>query len=117
MPLRLKIELILGIIFFLIVIYNTIKNKKINIKYSIIWIISAVIMMTAVLIPDFLQNIANLIGIKTVSNMVFLCTITILLLISFSLTAIVSTQKRKITLLVQELGLLQNRIYENEKEL
>lgn len=117
MPLRLKLELILGLIIFLIVVYKTIISKRIIIKYSIIWIISAFLMIVSVLIPDFLQTIANLIGIKTVSNMIFLCVIAILFLISFSLTAIVSTQKRKMTILIQELGLLKNEISKDEKEI
>ena len=60
--------------------------------------------------PNALIEIANLVGFQTVSNMVIGVLLVILFFITMSLTVIVSAQKRKITLLVQEISLLKSEI-------
>ena len=61
-------------------------------------------------LPNALIKIANLVGFQTVSNMVIGVLLVILFFITMSLTVIVSAQKRKITLLVQEISLLKSEI-------
>ena len=60
--------------------------------------------------PNSLIVLANLVGFQTVSNMVIGVLLVILFFITMSLTVIVSAQKRKITLLVQEISLLKSEI-------
>ncbi len=112
---RLIIELIIVNILFILFIYRSIKRNKISLKYSLFWIVSSIIMIFCALTPKLQQQIAHFIGIQTASNMIFLFLIGILLIISFILTVIVSKHKEKITLLVEEIGILKEQINRDKK--
>ena len=116
MSLALNVMLVVTVLIFLFLIYKSIKKKLISVKYSIMWIVSGLLMLVSILTPNLLNSIANLIGFKVVSNMIFLVGFLILLFITFSLTVIVSIQKMEITTLVQELGILKSYIKEYEKK-
>ena len=116
MSLALNVMLVVTVLIFLFLIYKSIKKKLISIKYSIMWIVSGLLMLVSILTPNLLNSIAKFIGFKVVSNMIFLVGFLILLFITFSLTVIVSIQKMEITTLVQELGILKSYIKEYEKK-
>lgn len=110
MPIKLIFFLITFCVVFMIFIYTAIKKRKILLKYALIWIVFFFCMIASTLLPGLLKEIATLIGIKTVSNMVFLFGFIMLLFINFSLTSIVSKQKTEIISLAQELSILNKKI-------
>lgn len=112
---RLGLILALVIFLFILVIINFIKKDNISIKYSLIWLGSGILMIIAIMIPNFLDKISHLLGFELVSNMIFMIAIIILLAISFSFTIIVSRQTQKIRLLIQEVSLMKSRVEELEK--
>ncbi len=107
---KLVIELVVINILFILFVYSNIRRNKISLRYSLLWIASAVIMIFCALTPNLMNKIANFIGIQTASNMIFLFIIGILLIITFILTVIVSKHKSKITLLVEEIGILKEKV-------
>lgn len=109
MPLKLRLEILLFTISMLIIIIHIVKKGKISIKYSLVWFFSIFIIFLAIIMPKFMQLIANLIGFQTVSNMIFSILIALLLFICISLTIIVSGQNEKIRLLIQEISLLKKK--------
>jgi len=113
----MPIELILEVLFFcvvtLYVIVYFIRKEMISVSYSLVWIFSVLILMVMTSIPDFMENIANMLGFEVLSNMVFALIIMILMFVAISLTIIVSGQKEKIRLLVQEVSILKSK--NNEK--
>ena len=117
MPVKLTIFLIFFCLIFMFFVYRLILKGKILIKYALPWLGFPIVMLVAALIPNFIQKVANLIGIEVASNFVFLLEFIILLFICFILTSIVSHQKMEIVSLVQELSILKKRVgdLENEK--
>lgn len=113
---KLIIELVVLIILFILFIYNNVKRNKISLRYALIWIASSVIMIFCAVSPNLMKKIANYIGIKTASNMIFLFIIGILVIITFILTVIVSKHKEKITLLVEEIGILKEKVNRVKKD-
>lgn len=109
MPLKLVIILIIVAVLFLIFICRNVVKRKMIINYALLWILFGLAMIVAVLIPDLLKVVCNLIGIKTVSNFIFFLGFGLLLLITFVLSLIVSNQKVKITLLAQEVAILKHK--------
>lgn len=95
-------------IFVILVIVQILRRGRVPIKYSLVWFLSAGIMLLVALTPNFLINVAKSIGFETMSNMVVGIMIMILLFISFALTIIVSGQNKKINLLIQELSILKS---------
>lgn len=108
MPLRLVIILIMVALLFMIYVWRHVVKRKLIIKYALLWLIFSLAMIIAVLIPDLLKVICNYMGIKTVSNFIFFLGFGLLLLITFVLTEVISTQKIKITALAQEVAILKH---------
>ncbi len=117
MSINLIIVSILFSIFIIITILFLLRKKKINIKYSLIWIILFTILLIATIIPGFLVWITHLLGFKTASNMVISIILAVLVVISIVLTMIVSKQDKKIRLLIQEISILKKTFGDyNEKK-
>lgn len=98
----------LFVIIFAIIIINCIRTNKLNLKYALVWLATLLAMLIAILIPNFLEFMANLLGFELVSNMIFLFAILILLLLTLSLTIIVSKQSNMIRLLTQEISIIKS---------
>lgn len=102
---QLRIELALFSVFFLIVVVRSVNRKKMQLKYSLMWIVLAVGSGIVALFPQIAINISRKLHFETPSNFIFLVAIIALLGISFSLTLITSKQSVQIKALVQSLSL------------
>lgn len=110
---------LLSIIFsilMIIIIMSIVKRGRITIKYSLVWFFAIFIILLAALIPNFMSAISKILGFQTMSNMLICVLIAILIFICISLTIIVSSQRKKITLLIQEFSILKSRVDEYEKQ-
>lgn len=110
MTVKLQICLIIGVVIYLIIILNLIKKKRLNLKYSLLWIVTAVIMIVIAAFPKLATYVANAMGIYSVVNAVFIIAGLFALLIILSLTSIVSKQTERIVSLTQEQAILERRI-------
>ena len=110
----MSLELIIALIIFSIIlcVVTTIILQKglIPAKYSLLWyFISIVIFLVAVLSKP-LELFANTVGFQTLSNII----LTLLIFLTMSLTIIISSQRRRTTLLIQELSLLKSQTKINQ---
>lgn len=99
----------------LIIIYFT-SRKKIIVKYSLVWFISTFILVIFSIFPKLLKMVTSILGFELASNMVYAIFIGLLLFICLSLTIIVSGQKEKIKLLIQETSILKEKIEKIESK-
>lgn len=109
MSLSLKLDSIIFILFIIILIIILVKKDKISVKYSLVWLLPCILLLIFVLIPGFLTFVTKLSGFQTSSNMIFALLIGFLMIITIALTVIVSKQKEKIRLLIQEVSLLKEK--------
>ena len=100
--------IIVALLIFIITLY-LLKKDRIPVKYSLVWLFSGLIILFLALIPNLFGLLSDLLGFMTMSNMVVGMIIFILLMITISLTVIVSGQKKKITLLIQEVSMLKEK--------
>ena len=107
MSLQLKVFLIIISLFLFISTLNLVRKQKISFKYSLLWIISSIIILVISLFPSLFNSITNLIGFQLSSNFVIAIFIFFLLIITRQLTKIVSEQNKKITKLIQEVSILK----------
>lgn len=109
----MSLELIISSIVFLVtiicfILYLT-RKRKISIKYSLVWIFPCVVLLIFTLIPKFMMFVAGLLGFMTASNMILTLLICFLFAITIALTVIVSNQKEKIRLLIQEVSIIKGK--------
>ena len=112
----LQFSFIAGVFCFFGLILLFLRKKALSLKYSLLWLFSAFIMLIISIFPSVSLFIAKTLGFELASNAVFSLLLSFVILISLSLTSIVSKQNEKIKTLVQVNALLEKRIRELEKD-
>lgn len=113
-PSTLRIWLIVAVVCYFVVILYLLKNRALNLKYTLLWLLAGVVMGVLVVFPEMLMRIIRVFGIQSNMNGLFLFIIGFMLMILMALTSIASRQNMKIRALVQEIGILDKRIRELE---
>ncbi len=106
----LIIALIIFSIIWLIIILRDVKKGSISIKYSLIWLLMALILLLVGVFPSFMEYVAELFGFTTISNLVIGIILSLLMLITLVLTHIVTKQKNQIRVLTQEVALIKEKV-------
>ncbi|MBD5494020.1 MAG: DUF2304 domain-containing protein [Lachnospiraceae bacterium] len=114
-PPILRITLIAAVICYFILILYFLKNRALNLKYTLLWLLSGAVMGLFVIFPELLTYIIHIFGIEDNMNGLFIMCIGFMLMIMMALTSIASRQNMKIRSLVQEIGILDKRIRELEE--
>ena len=110
-----RIILIVGIFAYIVVLAILMKKQRLNLRYTLVWLLMAVVMLIVSIFPQIAIWLAQIMGIASVVNMVFLLEGLFVLLILLSLTSIVSLQTNRIRRLTQTQALLERRVRELEK--
>lgn len=112
---KLLIYSIIITLFIILVILNILKKGRMNIKYSLVWLVAFSLLLISLLVPNLLNIITKLLGFNLSSNLIIVFFIGILVVINISMTIIISGQTEKIKLLVQEVSMLKKEVKENDK--
>lgn len=115
-PATLRISLIAAVICYFIAILYFLKQRALNLKYTLLWLVAGFVMGVLVAIPELLVKIIRVFGIQDNMNGLFIFMIGFIILILLSLTSIASRQNSKIRTLTQELAILEKRVRELEQE-
>lgn len=99
--------IVLSVLFFLFITYF-VKKKKLQIKHSLLWYLTSLVLIVIAVFPDILQWFSTLLGIIDITNAIFLIVIGFLLLIVFLNNVTISKHQETITLLVQEISILKS---------
>ena len=106
--------LIVGIVLLLLFILNMIRKRKLELKYSLVWLIVLVFLLIMAMMPEKLQEIATSLGIYSPINMIFFLGFVFSLAIIFVLTVTVSRLSARIRRLAQIVAMM-NRYMGEEK--
>lgn len=109
MSVSLRILLLVFSIVLAFVTTAVVKRGRMPIKYSLLWYFSSLIIFILAVFPFIIEWVAELFGFITLSNLITSIMIGILLFLTMSLTIITAGQKRKITLLIQEISMLKEK--------
>ena len=113
-PSTLRIVLIIALLFYFVILLIFLKNKTLELRYTLLWMFAGFILALLVIWPDVLRGCVKVIGIQDNMNGLFIMSFAFVIMIMMSLTSIVSRQANKIKLLVQELAIMEKRIRELE---
>ena len=117
MSLNLRVFLTLGVLIYLIVIIHLLQKRKLNLKYSLIWLFSGVVMLMVSVFPEIIYKISNIIGVYDATNAVFMIEGIFVLLILLSITSIVSNLNERNRKLVQKYAMLEKKVKDLKKEI
>lgn len=110
----LRIELIVLVLVFVMLVFNTVNKRKLWLQYSLIWLLISFGLLVVAFFPGILDWLAYFMQIEVTSNLVYLIAIFVLMVITFYLTKIVSKQSEQIKTLIQVCS-IERYMSENEK--
>ena len=116
MVLALRISVILLCILFGAYVFRQIAKDKMQLKYSLLWLLLGVLALLSAIWPEPLFALSRVLGFQTPANFIFLIGMILILAILLSLSLVVSWQSRYIRALVQELALLKDALGMNDPE-
>ncbi len=111
MTIVVRICLILVSLITLFYMMRKIRNSKLQIEYSLFWIVFSVLLLIISIFPQIIIWIADVLGIVSPANLIFVFIIFILLLKLFMMTIELSQLENKVKNLIQQIALKEK---ENE---
>ncbi len=109
----LQLIIIVITLFFTFFIIRMVNKRKLQLKYTLTWILTSFIFLLIAVFPSILSSVSNMLHIVEPVNALFTILIFFLLLIIFSLTKAISNYSNKVKDLTQEVGILKNYLENN----
>lgn len=110
MTTALQILMIFSCLILVVYVVHLVKHERLQLRYSLLWLALAVIMLACALFPKPLFSIATALGFESPASFIFFAGLILLLLISLSLSSIVSKQMLAIKNLTQKIALLEHQL-------
>jgi hypothetical protein len=106
MPAETRILVVAGSLFILGLIVELVRRRQLKEEYSLLWIVTAVLLLVFALWYELLLKVTELVGAVLPSTPLFFFGLVFVLLMLLHFSVRVSTLERRITALTQEIGLL-----------
>ena len=116
MTVRIRVIIVVLLVIAMCMIVNLIKRKKLELKYALIWMLLIIGLAIIVLIPGLLEQLAILLGIYSVINLVFFVGFIFSILIIFSLTMSLSRNSERVRKIAQKVALNEYNIMNRGKK-
>lgn len=113
---KLQIAMLMAVGVYFLLVFQLLKRKTLNLKYTLLWLASGVIMLALAAFPQILGWFAALVGIYDPTNALFAFMFFCVIIILMSITAIVSKLNEKSKKLIQSVALLEKRVRELEED-
>lgn len=114
---KFQIVLIIAAIIYFLLLIKLLKDRVIIMKYALLWILTGLTLLLLALFPESLRFFADLLGIYSDTNFLFVAIISFLLMISISLTHIVSRLNEENKNHTQEIAIIEERLRKVEKKM
>lgn len=107
--------LVLSVLFLLGTLYF-VKKRVLDFKYSIFWTLTSLVLIVLSINKELAEDMARAVSISYAPAFLFVTGIVFIFFLIFYLTLVISKMQNKITLLVQELGILKSCCRGEEKK-
>lgn len=102
-----------SITYFLLTLY-WVRKRVLREKYAVCWMVSSVFVLVLGVFPDIVKNLSEFCGLSYPA-FILLLNLIVFYLFAFGVSIVNSKQHAKLVRLTQELGLLEERVAELEK--
>ena len=113
---KLQAAMLIAVGLYFLIVLKLLRRKMLNLKYTLLWLASGVIMLALAVFPRILGGFAALVGIYDPTNALFAFMFFCVVMILMSITAIVSKLNEKSKQVIQSVALLEQRVRELEEE-
>lgn len=112
---KLQIAMLIAVALYFLIVFRLLKQRNLNLKYTLLWLLSGVIMLVLAVFPQILSWLAVLVGVYDPTNALFAFMFFCVIIILMSLTAIVSKLNEKSKRVIQSLALMEKRVRDLEE--
>lgn len=116
MNIGLRSGLIIASILVLFLVSSTVAKKKLNIKYSIVWMLWAIAAVIMAIFPDTFYWFSDMLGIELPVNGLFLIMIGLLYALTFFVYVMISKHNEEIINLTYQVATLKKELEELKKK-
>lgn len=109
---RTQVFVVLAGLAILLFVLYLVRHKHLREEYSILWIISALILIFSAIFSDWLETIAYAIGIEYPPAFFLLIAIILILVLQIHFSTVISTFREQNKTLIQDLGILASKLCE-----
>lgn len=102
-------------VIFILFIINLVRKNKLDEKYSILWLIASCILLILSVMPKIITKVANRFNVYYPPALLLLFAIIVLGTYVVHITIVITKQNKMIVKLTQELAILKNEFYKEEK--
>ena len=117
MPQSLQLYFIVGSLVLLLVVFGLLKKGLLSVKYSLLWLAFAGVMIVFALFPYVVFVLRDLLDIVMPVNLVYLLLFCFVLLMLLSISIAISQLAQKAKRLAQANALLEERVRRLEEQL
>lgn len=116
MSTSLRIGLLIASLFVFVLIVLAVVRKHLNIKYSIVWLLWAILALMMAIFPEIFYSLSRLLGIQLPVNTVFLIMTALLYALTFYVYIMISKHNEEIIKLTYEIASLKKQVDELKRK-
>jgi hypothetical protein len=116
MPISQKIFALFICCLVFVVTVNLVRKRKLREEYSVLWLVTSILMFVLVLRYDWLVSLTDFIGAGLPTTTLFICSITFLMLISVQFSIKISRLSDQVKSLAQDNALLRTKLESAKSE-
>ena len=117
MSVTLQLELLLGSVCLLAVIFYMLKKNLLSVKYSLLWLFFAAALILFAAVPYVVYVLRDILNIEIPVNLVFVLLFCFVLLVLLSVSVAISQLADKCKRLTQANALLEKRVRDLEEQI
>jgi hypothetical protein len=107
---------LLGAVVIMVVLFEMLRRHRLREKYAVIWFVIAVSAIVVAVVPGVLFGLADLVGVKVPSNLLFFLASLLLLGLTLQHSYELGRLEERCRTLAEEVGLLRLDFEKSQKE-
>ena len=112
MTLRISIFAAIGSLLLLVVVFELIRSRRLQERYALLWLLTAVVLLVFALWRGALNMLASTVGIKYPPSALFVMAAFFILVVLLHYSTVISELAERNVMLAQRLALLENQLEE-----
>ena len=117
LQLRAQLFVIVLGLMVLLFILNQVRRKKIREEYSLLWILSATVLVLSATFIKGVEKVSHLVGIYYPPAFLFLIAILMVMVLQFHFSTVISSLREQNKNLTQDLGILEAEVKDLKRAL
>ena len=101
---RIRIITVVGALLLLLLVLELVRRRKLKEEYSVLWVVTACVVLVLAVWYGLLSSVTDLLGLSAPASTIFFFGLIFFLLLLLHFSVRVSTLERRLTTLIQELG-------------